>query len=560
MKFHLAWRHKDCPVMGWYHQQVQSSTKFWSIEHCRNIEGPFYHEFLLLKLTDGNVCRVERVGDGSRADAVRYIGCPAHDLIQWFSSPDYEIFSAKSPSERLAEVNLGQEFDILDVLAICYSIQNTKRCCRYTLQRYNCYFLCLTVLVVLTRRVASWETRINLDGWDSCLDSMLEDLRNLSPEDSRKHPILAICAHPEPESPQRAQFVFSFLQSHLRAQAGGFKQCREAVKLMLWQANREFALRSVVAESIKGVPDTFRDPGYCSQQLKRAISSSIEDSNLAISSSGTLGQDYSKIYAEEIATVLNKVQNIYRNLWRMWQIEHPISFSKFALNRLLGTLAAMPFPLSPANTYKDSSFDHRLTSQVPMRVAVFKYDSWRLSAPLLDRLDDPDAAERLWNRAGSIVINEVGGTITVRILDRLVSRGLLTPSEVPLVLANQLDGSLGLAELLAELAAPGLNRMLTLVTEENQTKIRLTLYVQGNLELSKMSMKIGNFQDRYIKRRIAAHAKRVDTHQLAAAEFVVKDIEETMEKVWKGLPSGFGAVALEIESALERQGSGSTAE
>ncbi|KAG8700700.1 hypothetical protein FRC09_005806, partial [Ceratobasidium sp. 395] len=354
--FHLTWQHTDCPVTGWYNQQIQSSTKFRSIEHCRNLEGPFYHEFLLLKLIDGAVCRVERVGDGSRADALRYIGCPAHDLIQWLSSPDYEVFSAKSPSERIAEINLGQEFDILDVLAVCYSMQNTKKCCRYTLQRYNCYFLCLTVLVVLTRRVASWETRIDPDRWASCLDSVLEDLRNLSPEDLRKHPILAVCAHLEPENPQRAQFVFEFLRSHLGIQAWGFKQCMEAINLMLWQANREFALRSAVAESIKGVPNTFQDPGFYSQQLNRAISSSIEDSNLAITSSGILGQEYLIIYAEEIATVLNKAQNVYRNLWRMRRVEHPISFSKFALNTLLSTLAGVPFALSPANAYKDSSF------------------------------------------------------------------------------------------------------------------------------------------------------------------------------------------------------------
>ncbi|KAG8693041.1 hypothetical protein FRC09_010784, partial [Ceratobasidium sp. 395] len=83
-------------------------------------------------------------------------------------------------------------------------------------------------------------------------------------------------------------------------------------------------------------------------------------------------------------------------------------------------------------------------------------------------------------------------------------------------------------------------------------------YVQGNLELSRMSTKIGNFQDRYIKRRIATHAKRVDIHQLAAAEFVIRDIEETMEEVWKGLPSGFGAVALETP-VVEQQESCSVA-
>ncbi|KAG8695112.1 hypothetical protein FRC09_009392 [Ceratobasidium sp. 395] len=72
MRFHSQWGHEICPVMGWYNQQRRSSTTFQSIEHCRTLEGPFYHEFLLLKLTDGAVCRVERTGEGSRAGAIRY--------------------------------------------------------------------------------------------------------------------------------------------------------------------------------------------------------------------------------------------------------------------------------------------------------------------------------------------------------------------------------------------------------------------------------------------------------------------------------------------------------
>ncbi|KAG8692318.1 hypothetical protein FRC08_009859, partial [Ceratobasidium sp. 394] len=198
--------------MGWYDQQCKSSTRFRSIEHRRNVDGPFFHEFLLLKLMDGAICRVERMGEGSRTDAIRLTGCTAHDLIQWFIESDYDKFSEKCPSMLIAKVDLCQDFDILDVLAICYSIQNTKACRAYTLQRYNCYFLCLTVIAMLTRRVASWETMVTSDDWNSCISSSLDQLSNLSLDDSKKHSIMRLCALLEPDNPQPARFILDALR------------------------------------------------------------------------------------------------------------------------------------------------------------------------------------------------------------------------------------------------------------------------------------------------------------------------------------------------------------
>ncbi|KAG8764254.1 hypothetical protein FRC12_008217 [Ceratobasidium sp. 428] len=79
------------------------------------------------------------------------------------------------------------------------------------------------------------------------------------------------------------------------------------------------------------------------------------------------------------------------------------------------------------------------------------------------------------------------------------------------------------------------------MAKEYQTGVYVTL---GGSELRNICMSIGGFQETYIKQRIAAHAKRVDTHQLASAPLVIEDIEETMSEVWKGLPLGWGAVAL----------------
>ncbi|KAG8796008.1 hypothetical protein FRC12_006337 [Ceratobasidium sp. 428] len=541
MRFHSQWGHKTCPVMGWYSQQRQSSTAFQSIEHRRTLEGPFYHEFLLLKLTDGAVCRVERTGEGSRTDAIRYMGCTAHDLIQWFSEADYTSFSVKSPSESIAEINLGREFDILDVLAVCYSIQNTKACRAYTLQRYNCYFLCLSILAVLTRRVASWETKIDVDKWDSSLTVMYERWSNLSPDQAKEHGILAICAYLEPHNPRHAQFIFDVLREHLGSQAGGFVRCHEVVRLTLWKLDWESALQTEMIDSLSAIPNLFEDTGHCSQQFKRATETSQEDAEQAILSCQTLlAKDYFKIWGGEMSKIYDRRFELLKDLQRLWRIEHPASFGKLALSRMLGSLggllAFLIIPISAGN----SRYDRRLYSQLSVRVALLRQGSFVFTSVFLDDLEQSDAMETLRERAQNVVSAQTTGSLLVRALDRLASKGVLPPSEVLLVLASCLFADTFTA-LLAALAAPGLNGTLSSLVQPRQTEIRLTF---GDSELDNKRTTTEEFQETYLKRRIATHAKRVAIHQLAAEQFVIEDMEEAMREVWKGLPSGFGAVEL----------------
>ncbi|KAG8718113.1 hypothetical protein FRC09_013136 [Ceratobasidium sp. 395] len=513
MRFHSRWGHESCPVMEWYSQQRQSSTRFRSIEHRRNVEGPFYHEFLLLKLTDGAICRVERTGEGSRTNALRYIGCTAHDLIQWFSEADYTLFSVKSPSEPIGEVYLGREFDILDVLAVCYSIQHLKSCRAYTLQRYNCYFLCLTVLVVLSRRVASWETKIEADEWDVSLAAMYERWSNLPPDQAKEFAILAICAYLEPDNPRRTQFVFEMLREHLESQAEGFARCKKAMRLTVWRADWESALRAELVDSLSAVSDLFKDTGYCSQQLKHVTETSYLDAGQAILSCQTLlAKGYFKIVGEEESRIWARTYELWKGLQRLWYVEHPISPSKLALSHMLGSLGSLLVLFTPPSLYGDSSYD---------------------------KSDRSDAMQTLAHRAEKAAYNQATGSLLVRVLDRMASKYVLPPSEVSLVLAGWLKIG-GFAALLASLATPGLNDTLSSLIQPRRAEIQLIL---GDPALSKR-MTIEEFQETYVKHRIAAHARRVAVHQLAAERFVIEDMEEAMREVWKAMPSGFGAVQL----------------
>ncbi|KAG9075526.1 hypothetical protein FRC06_010051, partial [Ceratobasidium sp. 370] len=536
MKFHAEWRHKDCPVMGWYDQQCKSSTRFWSIEHRRNVEGLFLHEFLLLKLTDGAICRVERTGEGSRTDAIRSIGCTAHDFIQWFTKSDYDQFSAKCPSVLIAEVDLRQEFDILDVLAICYSIQNTKACRVYTLQRYNCYFLCLTVLTMLTRRVASWETMVTNDEWDSCVSSLLDKLSNLSPDDSKKYPITRLCALLEPDNPQPGRFIFDALRAHLTSQAGALTSYSQAMKKTLWRTAWDSLLFNSLITSLQPTVSTIlEDESHCGTLFRRTIHTHRWDAAAEIRSDNVLASHYAEALAKPIALEHVRRLGICRKLSRMREMEQPISFGNRVCSRLAGSFGGALFALIPFSLLaktkigNDNDYITFITFSHMARASKLKIGSAQFSALILDSLDGTNTQRSTFDEAADGPNNLTVNTLSA-VLDGLAAKGTLGPSKISLVMANLLDRSDVIALLASLITSVDLGRALRATQEAHQTEIYLLVAPQDGPKPSKTSITPANFQETYIQQRIHAHAKRVDAHQLAAAPLVSEDIGYTMAK------------------------------
>ncbi|KAG8743055.1 hypothetical protein FRC10_000437 [Ceratobasidium sp. 414] len=547
MRFHGEWRHKDCPVMGWYDQQRKSSTRFRSIEHRRNVEGPFFHEFLLLKLTDGAVCRVERTGEGSRADAIRSTGCTAHDFIQWFTKSNYDQFSAKCPSVPIAEVDLCREFDILDVVAICYSIQNTKACRVYTLQRYNCYFLCLTVLSVLTRRVASWETMVTSHDWDSCVSSLVDKLSSLSPDESKKYPITYLCAVLEPDNPRPGRVISDALRVHLSSQAGALISYNQAMNTTLWRTAWDSSICGGLITSLQSAAPAILEGGsHCGSRFRDAIHTSSEDSELALHSDNVFANLYFDVLSKQWELELAKTLEIYKKLLRMREIEQPVSFGNGVLSRLVGSLAGALLALAPASLVAKVSGDYSVTMAASRmtRAGKLKIGSAAFSASARDALGKTDIWQNLWDEAATLARAGTLEALLTVLLDGLTAKGILGPSETSLVMANLLDKSTFIVLLASLITSADSSRALHALQEVHQTEICLLVTSQDEPGPSKTSITPIDFQKTYIQQRIDAHAKRVDTLQLAAAPLVCEDIENTMTEVWKLLPSGFGGAVV----------------
>ncbi|KAG8694941.1 hypothetical protein FRC08_008168, partial [Ceratobasidium sp. 394] len=124
-EFNFNWRSPLCPIEQWYQTQLErsresgSTTRFSSIQHRRNRDSPYFHEFLLIQLpgAEASYYRMERTGIGSNVRAITLSGSRACDMIEWFPRDSYERFVLDKPSDLIAEVQFPSDFDILDILA-----------------------------------------------------------------------------------------------------------------------------------------------------------------------------------------------------------------------------------------------------------------------------------------------------------------------------------------------------------------------------------------------------------------------------------------------------------
>ncbi|CAE6438972.1 unnamed protein product [Rhizoctonia solani] len=140
-------------VFDWY--QRRRSTSIISIQHRKEFEEPFRHEFILVSLEGGEYCRIDRRGDPDvPTQTLSSNGSDAHDTVHHLASID----GIDSDSECLVQLRFDGTIDLSFLLLICFNIRNDPKSQRYTLQRFNCYFFSWTITSILARHSVNWST------------------------------------------------------------------------------------------------------------------------------------------------------------------------------------------------------------------------------------------------------------------------------------------------------------------------------------------------------------------------------------------------------------------
>ncbi|KAF8601459.1 hypothetical protein BDV93DRAFT_558535 [Ceratobasidium sp. AG-I] len=155
-------RHQAVPLRfpqimdSWYRDKELLKIK--KIEHRKELDRPFLHEFVYVVLSDGTVHRFDRRPDPSALGTLWQQGSAAFDTVQQVDNPDDLNHSSEHPpSECLAVLDFNEPIDLSIILAICFAIQTDERASRYTMQQYNCYFFSWAIISSTARYLVAWE-------------------------------------------------------------------------------------------------------------------------------------------------------------------------------------------------------------------------------------------------------------------------------------------------------------------------------------------------------------------------------------------------------------------
>ncbi|KAG9081926.1 hypothetical protein FRC06_005323 [Ceratobasidium sp. 370] len=606
--FSDKWGVEDDPPFKW--RALQPHTRFKSIDHRRSRESPFFHEFLILKLGDGSLCRLERTGEGSRLDAIRRIGSLAHDIIERITSDDYER-ELDETSDIISTIELPDEFDLLDVLAICYAIQKDKHSSKYTLQRYNCYFFCCTILVVLTRRLLNWERTFTDELWESTLDTALSELssRSQTPlsEDSQRYIMPRLFAILDPESSQPTQFLLDAMWGRMGEDvwAGLNKACDKT----LWGSRLGNATNKVLEDELSGVverainysktcppavrktfqfdlkPDIWNQPTCAfaltiySRKIIQVILDHMDEARARFSKLGKWIVDecvesWTEYYSHSCGFLWQFLTNhMWATLLEVAGKDHsdkstPTLMSKFNLVKRCLTglwfILALDVRAVLASKLKieDAPVIHGSDSALraiylPIKSAcqafLLKIEIFRtvLAVGILvhltksydfhfDYLKEKDLGLRGIEEPKQLMkglLGLVGEDTLVQTVDAIQNTGLFGPGEDDVY--ESLDTwwwkFCGTSLSWATLDAIHSGQSQKII----QSKIFDSSSCEAPGQIPYVSMSVLEYQQR-IQSRITAHANRVASTQLGAAELVRQDIEDAMASVWVLLPEGYG--------------------
>ncbi|KAF8595243.1 hypothetical protein BDV93DRAFT_575583 [Ceratobasidium sp. AG-I] len=242
-----GWDNMNSDVFEWYN--FQPLKFFREIKYYKEPQG-VGHEFVVLPLQDtggaptGQFCRVERMANPAQQLAsIGEAGTEAYDYIQSFDSIQPSTSEPSGPLRGaclVAEITLTRDFDLYDVLAICSAIHDHPQARRYTLQQYNCYFYCWTILLTLSRRSTIWE-EVALQQMSDIRAAILQSVAvRLRARDAKLAHTLSSAYEPEKDPAQ--SLLYTALMSEL-FNPDFSRALHRALSSILWVHSGQIALK-----------------------------------------------------------------------------------------------------------------------------------------------------------------------------------------------------------------------------------------------------------------------------------------------------------------------------
>jgi hypothetical protein len=148
----------------------------------------------------------------------------------------------------------------MSVLGVCYSIHQGKSTRHYTLQRFNCYFFCWNIMLILSRRLVTWERTFCSSLWLQTVNGAVNSLSQLAQTPTspggKQRLLFRVFSWLNNESAQPSQFIFDELRQIL-LQEGTRCTLNDLLSGQVWLRFSEFSdvshwLRGIVWSTVPG--------------------------------------------------------------------------------------------------------------------------------------------------------------------------------------------------------------------------------------------------------------------------------------------------------------------
>ncbi|KAG8742482.1 hypothetical protein FRC10_001378 [Ceratobasidium sp. 414] len=253
-----GWRTGD--TEKWY--KYQSTTKFAHLEYRKDREAPFYHEYIVAELDDRSVCRFDRRGDvATRAGAFTLEGMTADDTAHVIQPGESHYNKIYHNSDVVLRIHFPEKQDLITILGVCYGVQELEETRKYTLTRYNCYFLSWTILTVTSRRVVDWRLLAkDVDKWEALALAAVEGLQpnpstpNLFDVHGRpslrlgRNGAAGFALNPKPATPSFTRALIGTLRTILDEMRPSIEAC---LGKQLFQSTVESSLYELLGDSVQ---------------------------------------------------------------------------------------------------------------------------------------------------------------------------------------------------------------------------------------------------------------------------------------------------------------------
>ena len=153
-------------IFDWYRELPNPAIDRLEL---RKEKDRFQHEFIVVRLGDGHVYRFDRRPvPGVQTDAISPNGCEAEDSVSPVNDIQYAMMNLTSSARIVLEFS-DKKPDLYLIIATCVAIQMDAESKHYTLQKFNCYFLARTTVILIVRHHISQFPRLPRDvlRWDA---------------------------------------------------------------------------------------------------------------------------------------------------------------------------------------------------------------------------------------------------------------------------------------------------------------------------------------------------------------------------------------------------------